>query len=116
MRSAQGEVDLAKAKLESRERYYQQQFAQEKTAAIDLLRKRKAELRAEIAAANSRAKEAEDLLNARETVASLDAGGRTPPMTTVTTPSPSAAEPGPTDITVAVAGAFLVGALLGKLM
>ncbi len=114
MRSAQGEVDLAKAKLESRERYYQQQFAQEKTAAIDLLRKRKAELRAEIAAANSRAKEAEDLLNARETVASLDAGGRTPPMTT--TPSPSAAEPGPTDITVAVAGAFLAGALLGKLM
>ena len=110
-------MDLAKAKLESRERYYQQQFAQEKTAAIDLLRKRKAELRAEIAAANSRAKEAEDLLNARETVASLDAGGRTPtPMTTVTTPSPSAAEPGPTDVTVAVAGAFLVGALLGKLM
>ena len=108
-------MDLAKAKLESRERYYQQQFAQEKTAAIDLLRKRKAELRAEIAAANSRAKEAEDLLNARETVASLDAGGRTPMMTT-TTPSPSAAEPGPTDITVAVAGAFLVGALLGKLM
>ena len=111
-------MSLAKAKLESRERYYQQQFAQEKTAAIDLLRKRKAELRAEIAAANSRAKEAEDLLNARETVASLDATGRapTPPMTTVTTPSPSAAEPGPTDVTVAVAGAFLVGALLGKLM
>ena len=108
-------MDLAKAKLESRERYYKQQFAQEKTAAIDLLRKRKAELRAEITAANSRAKEAEELLNARQTVASLDAAGRTPtPMTT--TPSPSAAEPGPTDYTVAVAGAFLIGALLGKLM